>query len=121
MNTAAGKRVEIDGQCSGERLALAGAHLRDLAVVEHHAANQLHVEVTHTQRANRRFAADRKGFGQQRVEGFASGDPFAELDRATGQCLVRQLLHIGFERINGLDRLAVLAQQPLIAAAENLL
>ena len=121
MDTAAGERVEIDGERCGERFALAGAHFGDLAVMKHHAADQLHIEVAHAQRANRRFATHRERLGQQRVEGFAPRDPFAELDRSAGQRLVGELLHIRFERVDGLDRLAVLAQQPLVAAAEDLL
>ena len=47
VHALAGQRVEHDGERAGEGLALAGAHLGDLAVVQHHAADQLHVEVAH--------------------------------------------------------------------------
>jgi len=45
MNAIAGQGVQIDGQGGDEGLALTGLHLGDLAVVQHHAAHQLHVEM----------------------------------------------------------------------------
>jgi hypothetical protein len=38
-------------QRGDQGLALAGAHLGDLALVQHHAADQLHVEVAHAEHA----------------------------------------------------------------------
>jgi hypothetical protein len=51
VHALAGQRVQVGGQRRDQRLALAGLHLGDLAVVQHHAAEQLHVEVAHAQRA----------------------------------------------------------------------
>jgi len=65
VHAGAGKRVEIRGQRRRQRLALAGLHLGDLAVVQHHAAHQLHVEVAHAQGALRRFSDYCESFGQQ--------------------------------------------------------
>ena len=45
MDAAAGERVEIDRQRRHQRLALAGLHLGDPALVQDHAADQLHVEM----------------------------------------------------------------------------
>ena len=50
VDALAGDRVEDRGERRDEGLALAGAHLRDLALVEHDAADQLHVEVAHAER-----------------------------------------------------------------------
>jgi len=36
--------------------------------MQHHAADQLHIEVAHAQHALARFAHHRKGFGQQLIE-----------------------------------------------------
>ena len=72
MHALAGQRVEVHRQRGGEGLAFAGAHLGDLAVVEHHAADQLHVEVAHAVDPLAGLADDRKGFGQQRVEALAT-------------------------------------------------
>ena len=42
------------------------------AAVQHHAADELHVEVPHVEDAPAGFAHDRERFGQQRVERFAA-------------------------------------------------
>ena len=47
VHALAGQRVEVRRQRRDERLAFAGAHFGDLAVVQRHAADQLHVEVAH--------------------------------------------------------------------------
>ncbi len=47
VHTLAGQRVEEYGQGSHERLSLSRRHLGDLALVEHHAAEQLHVVMHH--------------------------------------------------------------------------
>jgi hypothetical protein len=41
------ERVQVDGHGRGERLALAGLHLGDLALVQGYAAHYLHVEGPH--------------------------------------------------------------------------
>ena len=68
------ERVEIGGQRRDERLAFARLHLGDLAAMQHHAADQLHVEVPHVEHAAAGFADDGKGLGQQVVERLAVGD-----------------------------------------------
>ena len=71
MHALAGDGIEIHGQRGHQRLALARAHLGNLAVVEGHAANELHVEVAHLQCALACLTDHRKGLGQQVVECFA--------------------------------------------------
>ena len=71
VDARAGERIEIDRQRRDERLALAGAHFGDLAVVQRHAADQLHVEVAHLQHALAGLAHDGERLGQQRVERLA--------------------------------------------------
>jgi hypothetical protein len=68
VNAATSEGVEHDGGGCRQRLALAGAHLGDGAVVEHHAADQLHVEVPHAHRPARRLAHEGEGLGQQIVQ-----------------------------------------------------
>ena len=79
VDALAGERVEVDRQRGDERLAFAGLHLGDLAAVEHHAADQLDVEVPHVEHAAAGFADDREGLGQQVVERLAVGEARAEL------------------------------------------
>ena len=67
------------------------------------------------------FADDGKGFGQQVVERFALGEALAELVGLGAQLLVGERLDGWLERIDALDGLGVLLDQPVVAAAENLL
>ena len=45
VNAPALERVEVDGECGDERLALAGLHLGDLALVESRTPDDLFIEV----------------------------------------------------------------------------
>ena len=87
VDALAFERVEIGGERGDQRLAFAGLHLGDLALVENRAADQLHVEVPHVQHAAAGFAHDGEGFGQQVVERFALGQSLAELGRLGAQLL----------------------------------
>src|SRR6187455_296246 len=51
MHAASGEGIEIDRHGGDQRLAFAGLHLSDAALMQHHAANQLHVEMTLAERA----------------------------------------------------------------------
>ena len=76
------ERVQIGGQRRDERLAFAGLHLGDLALVQHGAADELHVEVPHVEHAAARLADDGEGFGQQVVERLAVGERAAGTRRS---------------------------------------
>jgi len=121
VHAASGQRVQVGRERRDERLAFARAHFRDLAVVQDHAADQLHIEVTHLQHAFARLAADRERLGQQLVERLATTDALPEFRRFRAQLIVRQLLDLRFERIDRRDGLLILLDEPLIAAAKNLL
>ncbi len=71
VHAAAGQRVQVGRQGRDERLAFAGLHLGDLALVEHHAADELDVVVALAERALGRLAHRRERLGQQRVERLA--------------------------------------------------
>ena len=77
VDAAPGERVEIDRQGADERLALAGGHFRDLAIVQSDAADELHVERDHFP-AERMFADDdiRFTFGQPAAGVFDHGKGF---------------------------------------------
>ncbi len=47
VDALAGQRIQEDGQRGYQRLAFARRHLGDLALVQHHAAEELHVVVDH--------------------------------------------------------------------------
>ena len=90
VDGVAGERVEHDGERGGERLALAGLHLGDRAVVQHHAADQLDVEVAHLQRAPAGLAREREALEQQVVERLAVPAALAQLVGLLAQLLVRR-------------------------------
>ena len=73
VHALAGERVQIDRQGGDQRLAFAGLHLGDLAVVQHHAADQLHVEMAQAEHALGGLAHHGEGFGQQVVQRRAVG------------------------------------------------
>ena len=109
MNALARQRIEVRRQGRHEGLALAGAHLGDLALVQRHAADQLHVEMAHAQRAARRLADHREGLGKQGIESRAGGEAGPEVVGADPQLFVGELPELGLQGIGGLD----LAGKPL--------
>ena len=119
VHALAGQRVQIGGQRRHQRLALAGAHLGDLAVVQYHAADHLDVEMAHAEHPLRRFAHHGEGFRQQLVERFAVFEPRLEFGGLAGQLGIGQFLHRRFQRIDRFHLLQVLFDQPVVAAAED--
>ena len=99
VDALAGERIEIRRQRGDQRLAFAGLHLGDLAAVEDHAADQLHVEVPHVQHAAPGLADDGERLGQQIVERFAVGEPLPELGGLVAQLFVGQRLDRRFEAL----------------------
>ena len=63
VNAAPGERIQIHRQGGDQRLAFAGLHLGDLALVQHDAADELHVEMPHFQHAPAGLAHHGEGFG----------------------------------------------------------
>jgi hypothetical protein len=120
MHALAGQRIQIGGQRGHQGFTFAGAHFRDLAVMQDHAADQLHVEMAHLQHALAGLAADREGFRQDRVERLALGDARLQFGRLGLQFGIRQLFQGRFQRIDLANGLLVLLEQPLVAATENL-
>ncbi len=109
MHALAGERIQVDGQGGDQGLAFAGLHLGDLAVVQHHAADQLHVEVPLAERALGCLAHHGERLGQQIVQRRPIGQPLAELGGLRAQRLIRQRLHRRFE---GIDLRAPAADSP---------
>jgi hypothetical protein len=75
MHALAGERVEIAGERGDQRLAFAGAHLGDRAFVQHHAADELHVEMALAERALGRLAHGGEGGRQFLVAERGSSQP----------------------------------------------
>ena len=68
VHTATGQGVEVAGQGGDQGFAFAGFHLSDLALMQDHAADELHIEVTHPQDTLAGFAHDGERFGKDFVE-----------------------------------------------------
>ncbi len=90
MHPLAGERIQIRGQRRGERLALPGAHLGNLAGMQHHAAHKLHVKVPHRQGAFGSLPHDRKRFGQQIIERLTVRHALAKLARLRLYLFIRK-------------------------------
>ncbi len=119
VHALAFERVEVDGQRGDERLAFARLHLGDGALVQHHAADELHVVVPHLEHAPAGLAADGKGFNQDVVEARAVVELLLELRRLGLQLGVAELLDLRFEIVDGGNARAHLAQGPLVRGAED--
>jgi len=118
VDPLAGQRVQVDRQRRHQRLAFASAHLGDLAGMQHHAADQLHVEVPHLQHPLAAFAHDRKGLGQQRVERLGLR-ALAQRVGHRAQLGIGELLELRLERVDALHHTPVLLEEPVVAAAEE--
>ena len=73
MRAAAAQRIQIYRQGGYQRFAFAGFHFRNLAIVQHHAADQLDVEVTHVEHAPAGLAHHGKGLDQDLAQHFLDG------------------------------------------------
>ena len=65
--------------CTATKVFLAGLHLRDVALVEHDPAHQLHVEEADPDRAPERLPHGRVGLEDQLLEGLPVLEPLPEL------------------------------------------
>ena len=119
VHALAGERIEVDGQGGDQGLALAGLHLGDLAVVQHHAADHLHVEMP---LASVRCAASRttaKASGSRSSSVAPSRQPFTELRRLGAQRLIRQRLHCRFQGVDLRHPPLVRLQRAVVGSAED--
>ena len=73
------------GMTATQRLAFAGLHLGDVAVVQHDAAHELHVEGPQAEHPLGRLAHDGERLVEQVVERLAGGQALAELGRLGAQ------------------------------------
>ena len=119
VDAVAGQRVEEDGEGRGQRLALARLHLGDRALVQDHAADQLHVVVALADRAPRRLAGQRKGLGQQVVERLAVGGPLAQVVGLLAQLGVLEQLHLRLDPVDRLGALLVALELAPLADAQR--
>src|SRR3989338_7930154 len=75
------ERIEVRGQRGDERFALAGTHLGNAALVEHHAADELHIKMALAERPSRSFAHSSKRFRCKSLKRLPLLEPRLELCR----------------------------------------
>ena len=120
VDALAGQRVEIDRERRHQRLAFAGLHLGDIALVQHHAADQLHVEMPLLEGALGRLAHGGEGGNQDVVQRLAVCELLAEFGGAGLERLVGQRRDFRFQRIDGIDAGLVSLHPPVVGGAEKL-
>ncbi len=120
VDALAGERIEIDRKRRDQGLAFAGLHLGDVALMQHYAADQLHVEMALAKRALGRLADGGKGGNQDVVQRLAVGELLAEFGGAGFQGLVRKLCQFRFQRIDGVDPGLIPLHPPVVGGAEKL-
>ena len=104
VSAVAFERVQIQRQRRDERLALARAHLGDLALVQDDAADDLDVVVAHLHLPLGGFADDGEGLGQDVVERGAVFESRDELRRLGGELIVGEALDIALPVGDRIDR-----------------
>ncbi len=109
VNALVGDGVEVAGKRRDERFALAGLHLGDLALVQHHAADELHGEMAKADGAHGRLAGGGEGLGQKVVQVLAPVEPLAKRCGDREELLVGELLHAGLQRVDVGGAVLVLA------------
>jgi len=85
------ERVQIDGEGCHQSLALTRAHLGNMPFMQRNTADQLHVEVAHSQYPVAGLAYNRKGFRQQVIQFGTVGELFLQRCCLALQRLVREL------------------------------
>ena len=95
-----GDGVEVRGQRRHQRLALAGPHLGDVALVQGRPTHELDVEVALAEGAGGGLADHREDLVEHVVEGLAPGEPLAELDGLRPQLVVGESLDLIGERVD---------------------
>ena len=96
-------------------------HLGDGALVQHHAADELHVVVALLKRALGRFAHRGEGRHENVVKRLPGGQFRAELGGAGAQLLVAELGDLAFQRIDGVDPWPVTFHPAIVDRTEQLL
>ena len=120
VNAFPGQRVEVRRQGRGQSFTFTGTHLGDAAIVKHHTAQQLDVEVAHAEYALTGFANDGESFRDQALQRFAFFQARAEFSGFRFQLVIREFFHRRFHAVDDIDDFAHTTQRTVVTAAENL-
>ena len=121
VHALSGERVEVNSAGRDQGLALAGAHFRDRAFMQHQAADQLNIEMALLQRTLGGLANRREGGSHQIVELLSGREFGAKFDGLGAQLFVAQRLELRLERVDRLDLRAIALQSPVVRGAKDLL
>ena len=119
MHAGAGQRIEAGRERGHQGLALARAHLGDIAVIERHAADQLHIKMPHAQHAPAGLAHQGKGLGQRLFELLAARDPQPQSLDAGRKVRLGKAPQIGCKRVDLPDGLVQALDDPVVSGAEE--
>jgi hypothetical protein len=119
VNALAFERIQIGGRRRHQRLAFTGLHFRDPALVQHHAADQLDVEVPHVEHPPAGLPNHREGFDHQIVERSPARQFFPEFNSFGRQIDVGKLLHRGLEIVHCGDNRTHRLDLALVSGAED--
>ena len=120
VDALARERVEIDRERCDQRLAFAGLHLGDVALMQHHAADQLDVEMALAERALGRLAHGGEGRHQQVVERLALGELLPEFFGTGLQRLVGERGDFLLQRVDGVDAGLIALDPTVVGGTEKL-
>ncbi len=119
VDALAGEGVEVTGEGGHQGLALAGLHLGDAPLVQHHAAHELDVEVPHVEHTPAGLAHGREGLRDQLVEGLPLVEPAPELGGEPAQLFIRPGLHAGLELTDASDERPQRTERAGVLGAED--
>ena len=120
MHALRRQSIEIDSKRCRKRLAFTGSHFSNFAVIEHHAADELHIKVPHAEHAAACLAHNSKGLWQQMLQILALGKSVSKFRSFGSKLIIAELLHGWFKLVDFCAAFAILLHEPVIAAAENL-
>ena len=103
LDAATGQRIEVKRHSGGQRLALAGLHLGDLALVQDNSAHHLHVKVALAQCTLGGLAHRSKGLGENIVEGFPAGQARSEFLSLGAELFLAETLELRLQLVDLLD------------------
>ena len=120
VHALTGERVETHRQRGDQRFTFARLHLGDAPLMEYDAADDLYIEVPHTEHTVRSFPHLRKHLGQQVVQRFTVRVPLAEFRGLGLQFGIAQSFVFVFQLDDGIRNLAYLLDFAFIAPANHI-
>ena len=121
VHALARQRVQIGRQGCDKRLALARLHFRDRAFMQHHAANQLHIEMALPECSLGGFAHRCKGWHEQIIERAPRRELRTELHSACFQSVIAQHRNFRLKRVDRLNLGSKCLEPAIIGRTENFL